>query len=158
MNMFEEARAISGMIDMCGMTQSQIAKKIGVSQSYVANKLRLLRLPSEVQAQIIDTGLCERQARMLLRLDSAEDMLFAIRKFTERGLTVFESEAVVDMLIECEAPRRISSRLDRCERIDCFEEFINSSLKSLISFGIRAEKRTDRYNDKKYITISIEDV
>ncbi|MBO5879212.1 MAG: hypothetical protein J6Q68_01500 [Clostridia bacterium] len=157
MNMFDEAAAIRGMIDMCGMTQSQIAEKMGCSQSHVANKLRLLRLPDSVRGEICAGGLCERQARMLLRLDSEEDMLFAARKFSERGLTVSESEAIVDMLVECEAPRIISSRTERRERLDSFESFLDASVKSLIAFGIRAQKRTDRLNEKKYITILVED-
>ena len=42
MNMFDEARVIDGMIRMCKMTQGEVAKKLGVSQSYVGNKIRLL--------------------------------------------------------------------------------------------------------------------
>ena len=156
MNMFEEAAAIDGMIKMCNMTQTQIAKKIGVSQSYVANKLRLLRFSEDIQREILNAGLCERQARLLLRLDCEEDIRFAIRRFSDRNLTVAESEAVVDMLVEAETPKRIG-RLERSERIDGFEEFINASLKTLISLGIYAEKRSDRHKNKRYITISIED-
>ncbi len=156
MDMFDQARAISGMLKMRDMTQMQIARTIGVSQSYVANKIRLLRLPERVQAKILDTGLCERQARQLLRLDSEEDMLFAIGKIAERKMTVAESEVVIDMLVELEAPKRLS-RLDRYERIESFEGFISSSLESLASIGISAQSRTERYNDKKYITISIDD-
>ena len=157
MNMFEEAAAIAGMLKMCSMTQSQIAKKMGVSQSYVANKLRLLRFSDEVRRKILDTGLCERQVRQLLKLDCEEDVLFAIRKISERGMTVAESEVIVDMLVETEVPKRLS-RLDARERIDSFESFINSSLESLNSIGIHAKKRVDTYNNKRYITISIEEL
>ena len=52
MNMFDEARSVRGMIEMCGITQSQMAKKLGVSQSYVANKLRLLSLTPD-EADVI---------------------------------------------------------------------------------------------------------
>ena len=157
MNMFEEARALSGMLKMRDMTQSEIAKKLGVSQSYVANKIRLLKLSDTVQKKILDTGLCERQARQLLRLDSEEDALLAIEKISERGMTVAESESVVDMLVESEAPKRLS-RLERYERINSFEEFISASLETLTAIGIDADKRTERANKKRYITISIEDI
>ena len=156
MNMFEEAQAILGMLKMRDMTQGAIAKSLGVSQSYVANKIRLLRLPMAVREKILESGLCERQARQLLRLDSEEDMLFAIGKISERKMTVAESEVVIDMLIELEAPKRIS-RLDRLERIESFEDFISASIESLISIGIGAKKHTERYNNKKYITISIDE-
>ena len=154
--MFEEARALSGMLKMRDMTQAEIAKKLGVSQSYVANKIRLLKLSDTVQQKILDTGLCERQARQLLRLDTEEDILLAIDKIHERGLTVLEGETVVDMLVEKEAPKRLT-RLERSERIDSFEGFISASLESLCAIGIKADKRVDRYNEKRYITISIEE-
>ena len=156
MNMFDEARALSGMLKMRGMTQAEIAKKLGVSQSYIANKIRLLKLSDKVQQKILDTGLCERQARQLLRLDTEEDILLAIEKIHENKLTVLEGEAVVDTLVEKEAPKRLS-RLERCERIDSFLSFINASLENLSAIGIRSDKRVERHNEKRYITISIED-
>ena len=73
MNMFEEARTISGMIQMLGMTQSEVAKKLGTSQSYVGNKVRLLNLSEGIQKKILDLGLSERHARALLRLDDMEE-------------------------------------------------------------------------------------
>ncbi len=156
MNMFEEARALSGMLQMRGMTQTEIAKKLGVSQSYVANKIRLLKFSESLQKTILDTGLCERQARQLLRLDSEEDQRLAIKKIVNSKMTVAQSEAVVDMLIEKEAPKRIT-RLEQYDRISSFENFISASLESLSAMGITADKRTEIFNKKRYITISIEE-
>jgi len=152
--MFEEATALRGMLKMTDMTQSEIAKKLGVSQSYVANKIRLLKLPEGVKREILDTGLCERQARVLLRLADERDMLSAIEEMSKKKLTVAESEAVVDMLVEREAPRLLGKGELR-ERLASFESFIDRSLESLIAFGISAEKRADTYNEKRYITIAI---
>ena len=156
MNMFEEALAIQGMQKMCALTQSEIAKKMGVSQSYIANKLRLLRLSDKIRTKILDTGICERQVRQLLRLESEENILLAIEKIKEKKMTVSDSEIVVDMLIEKEAPKRIS-RLLISERIASFESFLSASLKSLNSIGIRTDIRTEIQNRKRYITISIEE-
>lgn len=152
--MFEEAAALAGMLKMRNMTQSEIAKTLGVSQSYVANKVRLLKLPESVKRKIIDTGICERHARQLLRLDSEGDMLTALDSICERRLTVSEGERVIDMLIENEAPKRILSS-DRLERIRSFESFIDSSVRSISSIGISIDKRTETYNGKRYITILI---
>ena len=152
--MFDEARALADMLKMRDMTQSEIASLLGVSQSYVANKIRLLRLPHSVREKVLSVGLCERQARQLLRLDTEENMLYAISKISSRNMTVAESETVVDMLTEREAPRRLSG-LERLERISSFEEFIDESVKSLISIGISVDKSTEIHNKKKYITISI---
>ena len=154
MNMFDEARALSDMLKMRNMTQTEIAGSLGVSQSYVANKIRLLRLPERVKSQILDMGLCERQARQLLRLDSEEDMLSAIKEISERKMTVAESEVVVDMLTESEAPKRLSG-LERLRRISSFLEFLDSSLESLSSIGITTDKTSEIHNNKRYITILI---
>ena len=156
MNMFDEARTIRGMIDMCHMTQSGIAKKLGTSQSYVANKLRLLRLSPAVQGKILECKLSERHARALLRLDGEEEMLSAICRIADRHLTVAETEALCDMLRECEAKKRLDL-LPRLERLDSFDRLIENGLKSLISIGISATHRVSYYGNKKYITIAIEE-
>ena len=57
MNMFEEATALSTMMKMTDMTQSEMARKLGVSQSYVANKLRLLKLGCEEREKILSASL-----------------------------------------------------------------------------------------------------
>ena len=64
----EEAQAIKRMMDGFGWSQSDMASKLGVDRSTVANKLRLLRLPEEVQARIAGRELSERQAVALLPL------------------------------------------------------------------------------------------
>ena len=55
MNMFEEARAVYGILRISGTTQEEAAKKLGVSQSYIANKLRLLKFSQPMQDLIVDS-------------------------------------------------------------------------------------------------------
>ena len=100
MNMFEEARALHGTIKMCGMTQQEISKKLGVSQSYIANKLRLLKFSERMQERIKECGLCERLARALLRIKDERLQDSALTQMTERRMTVEEGEALVDKLCE----------------------------------------------------------
>ena len=73
LSMFEEAASIQSLISLTGMTQEACAKKLSVSQSYVANKLRLLRLSEGEQEKIEENGLTERHARALLRLEDKEE-------------------------------------------------------------------------------------
>lgn len=157
MNMFEEARALDGMIKMCNMTQGQIAKKLGVSQSYVGNKLRLLKFSDEIQKLIIECGLCERHARTILRLEDEDKMREVIEKVRTRHLTVAECEAAVDILVEAQLPKTIGLAPKR-ERIDRFEEFLTASLKSLESLGISTKREVGYYGKKRYIMISIEEM
>ena len=156
MNMFDEARALRGMISMRNMTQGEIARKMGVSQSFVANKLRLLKFSEEIQGMILSFGLSERHARALLRLDDEHTIAEMAKKIRERGLTVAQSEAMVDMLVESKAADVLGKYGER-ERIEKFESFISSSIASLVSLGISAKCETTFHGKKRYIMISIEE-
>ena len=90
MDMFDEARAMSGTLQLCHITQKELAERMGVSQSYVANKLRLLAFTPYVEKLIKKHSISERHARALLRLESEEDMLEILEKVVTRELTVRE--------------------------------------------------------------------
>ena len=156
MNMFEEARAIDGKIKMCGFTQSDIAKKLGVSQSYIANKLRLLAYSDDLQSQICTAGLTERHARAVLRIRSDEGRREAIKKIIDGKLTVKESESLVDMMYDAEIPTLLS-RVDAIDRISAFEEALVGAVRSLNSFGIDASLTKNRYGERIYITVCVEE-
>ena len=68
LDFIEEALGISQLIRMFGMSQEEAARRIGKSQSAVANKLRLLKLPSDVLESLRQNGLTARHGRALLRL------------------------------------------------------------------------------------------
>ncbi|MBQ8689736.1 MAG: hypothetical protein IJ515_05175 [Clostridia bacterium] len=156
MNMFDEARTISGMIKMCNMTQGEIAKKLGVSQSYVGNKVRLLNFSERVQRLIIAANLSERHARTLLRLDDDELICECIEKITAGKLTVAECEALVDVYKESKIAKHLGVAPKR-ERVERFEDFLKQAVESMCSLGINATRMTEYYGNKKYITISIEE-
>ncbi len=156
MNMFEEARALRGMISMCSLTQSEIAKKMGVSQSYVANKIRLLNFSDEVQNLIITSNLSERHARMLLKIKDDESIKLAIEKITSMNLNVAASEVLIDGLIYTRGailPKGSNVK----DSVIGFEEAILSGVRFLKSRGVNAKSSTDIYGNKKYITITIEE-
>ena len=100
MNMFEEAASIRAMMALRDMTQSKIAKALGVSQPYVANKLRLLEYTDEERAKILEYGLTERHARTILRLRSASDRLIAIEKCHAGHMNVSRCEITVDSILD----------------------------------------------------------
>lgn len=156
MNMFEEARALRGMISMCSLTQSEIAKKMGVSQSYVANKIRLLNFSDEVQNLIITSNLSERHARMLLKIKDDESIKLAIEKITLMNLNVAASEVLIDGLIYTRGAI-LPKGSDAKDSVIGFEEAILSGVRFLKSRGVNAKSSTDIYGNKKYITITIEE-
>ena len=116
MNMFDEARAIEGLRGMKKMTQSEIAKMMGTSQSYVANKLRLLKLPSLQRRAILECGLTERHARALLRIREDEKRGEAMAVIIERGLNVAGTEDYIEELLCAEERTKAAARATRYER------------------------------------------
>ena len=113
MNIFEQARALWGTIKMCEMTQEEMAKKLGVSQSYVANKLRLLKFSARMQERITESGIGERQARSLLRLSDERLQEAALPEIVAKKLRVAESEMLVDKLCQSrEKKERPGSDID----------------------------------------------
>lgn len=91
----EEAKAYARIIEETKITQVDLAKKIGKSQSSIANKLRLLMLPASVQEKVAEKIITERHARALLKLheDHVEDVVNTIIK---KNLTVSQSENYID--------------------------------------------------------------
>lgn len=154
MNMFEEARAISGMLAMKKMTQNEIAKLFGTSQSYIANKIRLLKLPERVQSEILRNALSERHARALLRLENETEILETLEKIVAMKLSVAQSEALIDAHIEKSLPKMLEFE-SPASGIARFEEILNKSMKSLKGLGLDVDVRTSFFGRTKYITISI---
>ena len=99
LNFLEEANGIRQLIRMFGMNQEEAARRLGKSQSAVANKLRLLKLPEDVLETLRDRGLSERHGRALLRLNDAESQRAALRKIIEKDMTVAAAESYVDELL-----------------------------------------------------------
>ena len=99
LNIFEEARAIASLLTKYGLTQEQAAARLSVSQSYVANKLRLLKLSPEEAGAILEAGLTERHARSLLRIRDSEKRGTALRYIISRRLNVAMTEEYIDRLL-----------------------------------------------------------
>lgn len=95
LNFFEEAYAYSLLINFFGMTQEELALKVGKSQSAIANKLRILKLPEEVRDKIYPEIISERHARALLKLNTAEMQIEVLNQIYEKDLTVKQTENLV---------------------------------------------------------------
>jgi len=99
LNMFEQAAAIASLIDIYAFTQEKIARRLSTSQSYVANKLRLLRLTTAEREIILRANLTERHARALLRLPSPELRIDALDQIISRELNVSRAEEYIEDLL-----------------------------------------------------------
>lgn len=98
LDFWEEAQALRRLIDTYQLSQEEAAAKVGKSQSAVANKLRLLKLPDDVLESLRQGGFSERHARALLRLDSPEQQRKAAQHVIRCRLTVARTEEYVARL------------------------------------------------------------
>ena len=106
LHFLEEAEGFQNLIGDYAFTQEVLASRVGKNQSTIANKLRLLKLPRNIQKHIIDYGLTERHARALLKLSNENDQLIVVEKIIKQGLTVRKTEDLIDsMLKKLEVPR-----------------------------------------------------
>lgn len=95
LDVMEEVESYGRLLDEFGLTQEELGRRIGKSQSAVANKLRLRRLDPAVRERISREKLGERQARALLELADTGWQLRVLDAVTEKGLTVRETERLV---------------------------------------------------------------
>lgn len=96
LNFIEEAEGYASLICEHGLTQENLARKIGKSQSAVANKIRLLRLSPMVRKIILDNNLTERHARSLLKIEDEQMQLRILREVCDNGLNVKRTEDLVE--------------------------------------------------------------
>ena len=99
LNLFEEAMAMAALIDLYGLTQEEVARQLAVSQSCVANKLRLLRLSAEEQQIILQNKLTERHARALIRIKDADQRGKVLAHVVAKGLHVAATEELVERML-----------------------------------------------------------
>ena len=95
LNPIEEAQAYEKLIVDLGLTQEEVARRVGKGRVTITNMLRLLRLPSEVQAWIGETKLSTGHAKVLLSLLDAGAILDAARKIIQGNLSVRQAEALI---------------------------------------------------------------
>lgn len=100
LDMFEEAEAIRNLVEVWGLTQEVVAKKLGKKQSTIANKIRILKLDKEERALVKKANLSERHARAILKLGSKEQRRLMIKKISEKNLNVLDTEALIDSILQ----------------------------------------------------------
>ena len=98
LNPIDEATAYRRLLDECAMTQEALAEAVGKDRASIANHLRLLKLPADVQRQVSGGQLSMGQARALVALDNQVTLKQAADDVVARGLSVRETEALVRRL------------------------------------------------------------
>ena len=162
LDFIEEAAGINQLIRMFGMSQEEAARRIGKSQSAVANKLRLLKLPPDVLEALRENGLTERHGRALLRLLRPETQREALAYIIDNGLTVAATDAYVDALLSSPEPEP-PAQPDKPEHkrtfvlkdVRVFLNTLSRSIDLMKQGGIDAGIKRQETEDSLMLTISI---
>ncbi|MDM5300048.1 ParB/RepB/Spo0J family partition protein [Bacillus pumilus] len=105
----EEAEAYASLLDHLSVTQEELAKRLGKSRPHIANHLRLLTLPNEVQELIADGTLSMGHGRTLLSLKNKKKLAPLVKKIVDEGLNVRQVEKLVQQLNE-NVPRETNKK------------------------------------------------
>lgn len=155
LDFLEEALALAKLLDTYHLTQEECAQRIGKSQSAIANKLRLLKLPPQVLSLLRDHGFSERHARALLRLEDATTQNLAAHWVVEHDLTVAKTEEYIEHLLT-QANRTIKRRPTFILKdIRLFLNTLDRSLSMIRSAGVDAQYGREDTADAILLTIRI---
>lgn len=145
----EEAMGISRLIQDFSMSQEQVSRLLGKSQSAVANKLRILKHSPEVLNALREGGLTERHARALLKLTSQEEKLLAIREILRQDMSVAKTESYVQALVQARqsCPRQAN--------VGTFLNNLTRNLQKIQLSGIPAVSERRETEDRIVLTITI---
>ncbi len=157
LTVFEEAEGINRLIVDYGLDRATVAQQLGLAQSTLSNKLRLLNLSAQQRSRIVKAGLTERHARALLRInkDSREEVLDRI---IAQGLTLKQTEDYIESLInpskeEVKPQENVPIRKMAIGDIRLFANSLNKLVNTMVDSGINACSK--RKESEKYIEYTI---
>lgn len=154
LNYIEEAEAYYNLISDHNFTQDELAKRMGKKQSTIANKLRLLKLSSEVRSICLNNKLTERHARALLSIPSEELQLKIIQKIIKDGLNVKKSEELINKELLKLAGEELKNKSKKSIRgVLPAKLYVNTIKQVLQKFDIPAEYK---YKDEEeFIEVTV---
>ena len=114
----EEAKSYKALLDKGYLTQEELAKKMGLSQSAISNKLRLLSLSENVQKAIMENKISERHARSLLQLIDAKEQDKWLNKIIEERLTVRELDKKLKSIVEEVTPKEEKKEVTEEKKVE----------------------------------------
>ena len=162
LDFFEEANGFKRLIDQFGLTQEEAARKVGKTQSAVANKLRLLRLSQQNMELIRRNNLTERHARALLRLSEEADRINVTNYIIEHELNVSRTEEYIDEFLKAkEKPEPLPEQDGGRHVVRLFKDVrfflntLNRAVGVMVDAGIGATVQQQASDDGLTLTISI---
>ena len=145
LSFFEIAEGYQKLIKDQGMTQDDIAKKLGKSQSTIANKIRLLRLSPIVRKIIREYSLTERHARALLNLDP-EKQLIAVRNICENNLNVRQSEELIANMLKEKVAKKQNVKISCVKDMRLFTNTVKQAVSLMRENGVEAQLEQNNFD------------
>ena len=145
LSFFEIAQGYQRLIRDQGITQEELAKRLGKSQSTVANKLRLLRFTPRVQMLISDYSLTERHARALLHLSSEDLQCDAAKTIYEQQLNVKQSEELVREMLNSKPVKR-QVKISAYHDMRMFTNTIKQAIDIMRENGVQADMKENAFD------------
>lgn len=150
LKLFEEAEGLQQLIAQWGITQEEAAKKLGKSQSAIANKMRLLKLTQAERRKITEADLSGRHARALIRISDEALRMRVLDEIIEKGLNVSQTDKLVDKNLEerTNEPAKKQHRTIVWKDYRIFMNTVKNAVSIMRESGIEAEtdnKETDDF-------------
>lgn len=155
LQVFEEAEGIRRLMEDWGVTQEEAARRLGKSQSAIANKLRLLRLTPEERKCIVENGLSERHARAILRIPQEDARKKLLAQVVEKGLTVRQTEELIEKVLEEKPAKPSKGRTFIAKDIRLFLNTIDHAIRTMQDAGILAQADRKDMGDYLEYTVKI---
>ncbi|GMB09766.1 ParB family chromosome partitioning protein [Thermolongibacillus altinsuensis] len=151
----EEAVAYARLLELHNLTQEALAQRLGKGQSTIANKLRLLKLPQEVQEALLQRKITERHARALIALKDYEKQLKLLEEIIEKQLNVKQTEDRVAKMLETNDKRVKPKRKSLSKDMRIAVNTIRQSLSMVADSGVAIDSEEEEFEDYYQITIRI---
>ncbi|MBR5542817.1 MAG: ParB/RepB/Spo0J family partition protein [Oscillospiraceae bacterium] len=155
LNFFDEAEGISRLIKLYSLTQEEVAKKLGKTQSAISNKLRLLTLDRATIRKVAALGLSERHARALLRLKTDEERETALLHIQENNLNVRDTDAYIDSLLSAQEKTEEESKKAKEHYVIRDVRLFYNTVDRALDTMRRAGWRTDFFKDEDEVSINL---
>ena len=160
LSFFEQALSIKKLTDDFGLSQSEVAIRLGIAQSTLCNKLRLLRLDESIRNRIDSASLTERHARALLRLDESKRNE-VLDKIISKNLSIHQAEELVENILypfekedtESETDNNSPVRKTAIGDVRLFSNSLSKLLITMQNAGVDATSK--KYETEKYIEYKV---
>lgn len=156
LTLFEQAEAINKLINEYGISHTEAAERLGIAQSTLSNKLRILRLSETERQKITSAGLTERHARALIRIENEAERTGILNRIITENLSAKECESLINSVINPEKKKEIEKKptvKTGIADVRIFSNSLNRLIDTMLAAGIKAARH--KRESKNFIEYKI---